>query len=358
MGCNAWNHASNCTCGWGGDGHLGRRALFTDLIRSNITFRSYRDLHKGFTNPNAKCPVCIRPVFFYTSPYGGRVFFDELGPPWTKHPCTDSGRMVTVLTITTSLPSEHVVEFERNGWVPFLCQDISPVRNDPSISKLTGLVGNQKLTLFVIKDGLSDDSPFLIKFGTEKEIWLSTIISTKTEVKADTFRTFEYESNLRTLMRPQSKIASVKQNQKVKRDHVQRLGGKNEVPPLHENSHLSKCPECSNYVDNLAKHIKKAHTNQNLTLCPDCGQKVKSIEIHFEKTHSPKATIRIEKRKELQLRRRLERKTLQEEKKEISKVARKGKCPFCKFKFTSELALIAHLIAVHNKDPKVLIGKS
>jgi hypothetical protein len=28
-------------------------------------------------------------VFFYQSPYGGRVFFDSLGPPWPKHPCTD-----------------------------------------------------------------------------------------------------------------------------------------------------------------------------------------------------------------------------------------------------------------------------
>jgi hypothetical protein len=29
-------------------------------------------------------------VYFYQSPYGGRVFFDELGPPWPKHPCTDT----------------------------------------------------------------------------------------------------------------------------------------------------------------------------------------------------------------------------------------------------------------------------
>lgn len=28
-------------------------------------------------------------MFFYQSPFGGRVFFDDLGPPWPKHPCTD-----------------------------------------------------------------------------------------------------------------------------------------------------------------------------------------------------------------------------------------------------------------------------
>lgn len=45
----------------------------------------------SFTRPNARCPVCGETVFFYQSPYGGRVFFDELGPTWPKHPCTDSG---------------------------------------------------------------------------------------------------------------------------------------------------------------------------------------------------------------------------------------------------------------------------
>lgn len=29
-------------------------------------------------------------MFFYSSPNGGRVYFDEMGPPWPKHPCTDS----------------------------------------------------------------------------------------------------------------------------------------------------------------------------------------------------------------------------------------------------------------------------
>lgn len=48
-----------------------------------ITYLSY-------VNPNARCPVCGASVYFYQSPYGGRVFFDELGPPWPKHPCTDN----------------------------------------------------------------------------------------------------------------------------------------------------------------------------------------------------------------------------------------------------------------------------
>lgn len=43
----------------------------------------------NFTIPNATCPVCGARVFFYQNEHGSRVFFDELGPPWPKHPCTD-----------------------------------------------------------------------------------------------------------------------------------------------------------------------------------------------------------------------------------------------------------------------------
>lgn len=43
-----------------------------------------------FIVPNAHCPVCGEPVFYYQNERGSRVFFDELGPPWPKHPCTDS----------------------------------------------------------------------------------------------------------------------------------------------------------------------------------------------------------------------------------------------------------------------------
>lgn len=48
--------------------------------------------HVGTTSrlvvPNAECPICGAPVFFYQNGHGSRVFFDELGPPWPKHPCT------------------------------------------------------------------------------------------------------------------------------------------------------------------------------------------------------------------------------------------------------------------------------
>ncbi len=39
--------------------------------------------------PNARCPVCGAAVYFWSNAAGSRVYFDEMGPPWPKHPCTD-----------------------------------------------------------------------------------------------------------------------------------------------------------------------------------------------------------------------------------------------------------------------------
>ena len=96
--CNAWNHPADCSCGWGGDGNFGGfggyggggggsgfRSTFDGEI-FEFPFVTY----PSYVNPNARCPVCGADVYFYQSPYGGRVFFDDLGPPWPKHPCTDN----------------------------------------------------------------------------------------------------------------------------------------------------------------------------------------------------------------------------------------------------------------------------
>lgn len=63
--------------------------------------------YDSYVVPNAHCPVCGEAVFYYRSPFGGRVFFDQLGPPWPKHPCTDNG-------LEPIYMSEGK---ERNSWV-------------------------------------------------------------------------------------------------------------------------------------------------------------------------------------------------------------------------------------------------
>lgn len=42
----------------------------------------------SFMRPNTACPVCGALVYFYANEFGSRVYFDEVGPPWPKHPCT------------------------------------------------------------------------------------------------------------------------------------------------------------------------------------------------------------------------------------------------------------------------------
>jgi hypothetical protein len=73
--------------GWCSGSKSWNNSSGSSLHRDYKTYDSYLD-------PNARCPVCGAPVFFYQSPYGGRIFFDDVGWPWPKHPCTDnwSGR--------------------------------------------------------------------------------------------------------------------------------------------------------------------------------------------------------------------------------------------------------------------------
>jgi hypothetical protein len=104
--CNAHNHPPNCNCGWGGiwygssnaDSYAGipRRGPKPRVL--GLQKATNGPLSGAYTNPNATCPVCGAACYFYQSPYGGRVFFDELGPPWPKHPCTtnEPARLVSM----------------------------------------------------------------------------------------------------------------------------------------------------------------------------------------------------------------------------------------------------------------------
>ena len=79
--CNASNHPPDCKCGWGPRDSIG--ALTGVGFEWTRSIKSY----ESFVNPNARCPKCQKKTYFYRSPDGGSVYFDQLGPPWTKHPC-------------------------------------------------------------------------------------------------------------------------------------------------------------------------------------------------------------------------------------------------------------------------------
>ncbi|WP_416437701.1 hypothetical protein [Phnomibacter sp. MR] len=121
--CNALNHPPGCTCGWGGDGHLGKRTDGNIYLNGLSLFDTKKIT--SYLNPNAKCPVCGESVFFYKSEAGGRVYFDELGPPWPKHPCTDNSEY----NYHNPKPSnEYFIKvnvWQKNDWVPVLAKNMT-----------------------------------------------------------------------------------------------------------------------------------------------------------------------------------------------------------------------------------------
>ncbi len=351
MGCNAWNHSQDCRCGWGGDGHAGRRTLFSSLMQSEVKFKTYRELLVGFTNPNAHCPVCGNPVFFYASPFGGRVFFDELGPPWPKHPCTDRGRPVQLINPSNSSNNINP-EYVTGGWRPFLCQDIQAVKTDQSVFKLIGLLGEAKETYFARKVGLSEGMPFLIK-SEEGMLFMSTIIIDKGEIKADTFRVFRFESETHNLMgasnnhrRPSGINRSPRKIKPITPNTPSAS-----TPEPKSTPKLEECPECGAMVRKLDTHIRRVHIDQKLGNCDIYGIKVRNLSKHFMNTHSPQAISRLEKQKVKNELRRTENKQKKDMARKISSITKRGFCPMCNFKSKSEIVMLAHFRSIHKLNP-------
>lgn len=67
--------------------------------------------------------------FFYQNEFGSRVYFDDLGPPWPKHPCTDNTNYLSTSKKTSAkliypelrdrkLISEENYWFTQIPWTP------------------------------------------------------------------------------------------------------------------------------------------------------------------------------------------------------------------------------------------------
>jgi hypothetical protein len=112
-----YNHYDWCMCGWcyktGSNGYSGRIAA--DEIDHQSAERTVareganRSYSACFVVPNASCPVCGASVFYYQNEHGSRVFFDELGWPWPKHPCTDNSDRAAV-QVLSKVPRARTVE--------------------------------------------------------------------------------------------------------------------------------------------------------------------------------------------------------------------------------------------------------
>ncbi len=88
-----YNHYPHCLCGWcyksGTNGYSSVQAAerFFDKYSAERLLAAEgvnRSLTACFVQPNASCPVCDERVFYYANRFGSRVFFDELGWPFSS----------------------------------------------------------------------------------------------------------------------------------------------------------------------------------------------------------------------------------------------------------------------------------
>jgi hypothetical protein len=172
--CNAYNHSFDCPCGFGGDtggggGWRGGRFAVTSLEPiSGGWAKDNGGTVASYVNPNAHCPVCGEPVYFYRSPYDGRVFFDELGWPWPKHGCTDNSRAPR--RTTRDSVAGHTLKVEprwrKEGWEPLLSSKIYSTKNQVLV---TGDFGGEFLELQLPSGELIDrESPIFIRNSPDK----------------------------------------------------------------------------------------------------------------------------------------------------------------------------------------------
>lgn len=180
MTCNAFNHPANCDCGWGG-------AFYSSADRLVNDFQHWREA-SSYTTPNATCPICGSKVFFYKSPYGGSVYFDGLGPPWPKHPCTDRARIPA---------SEKFPVAQRPGgeWRPFFCTAIHRHANQPEIVVLVAVGPQSNVELYARTDphALETRAPFLVRHDKQQKRYKISTLRAR-ELQPDVVEFFAYSS--------------------------------------------------------------------------------------------------------------------------------------------------------------------
>lgn len=200
--CNAWNHSLGCTCGWGGDGHMGRRGAGDSNLQASpnvyLTHHGYYD-YASYVNPNAICPMCGAQVFFYQSPDGGRVFFDDLGPPWPKHPCTDlslrpvgDSRNSHPVTGTGQSAVQRKYSWQKEGWKPFICLRVVQVQPDCRVCRLLGHFNNSEATLYVPLPSLSSSALYQVRPDKQPGVFQVSVMQFSSGSQSKEVSTFAF----------------------------------------------------------------------------------------------------------------------------------------------------------------------
>jgi hypothetical protein len=68
-------------------------------------------------------------VFYYWNQYGSSVYFDELGPPWPKHPCTDNSTRRTPKRYVDAIRVVATYGWEKENWWSIRIDQIRRLEN-------------------------------------------------------------------------------------------------------------------------------------------------------------------------------------------------------------------------------------
>ena len=216
MACNGNNHGPSCQCGWGGVFHgLGL-----------TTEKSLWQRKESYTNPNAKCPRCRASVYFYQSPYGGKVFFDAMGPPWPKHPCSDSlnspinDHEIKGLSKTIGLKDvnrhQPLVALEPE-WFHIFCSNIQTVDSDPTVTVFFLGDQGQEKQLFsrIRRDQVDVLWPILLKRSVDRKYYEISTLKAKelvpSELRSKAFLSVSELMNFESALRLRNEISSTKE---------------------------------------------------------------------------------------------------------------------------------------------------
>ena len=196
MGCNAYNHRSGCDCGWGG-------AFYGLGLSSGV---SYWGRNENYTNPNARCPRCGALVFFYRSPDGGSVYFDDLGPPWPKHPCMDGGER----TLSPRRANHGVASpsWLAGGWHPLPCDGIEIFKADARLIAISVSMGDVRMHLLAKKQtaSIKAHSPMLWrrKDGMRGHYEISTVDHSSSGFQEVRFNAFSSADEILEIIRKET----------------------------------------------------------------------------------------------------------------------------------------------------------
>ena len=142
------NYKPDCNCGWCYKPRRYRSIQAPSLRMGLIEAKKMRSLnfrkltYQSFARPNAFCSHCKKKVFFYRSAFGGRKFFDALGPPWPKHACLDTG------LIKRNFGDEKTGWlWQRDRWQPFICQTVTNGEAGTTMLKGYFALSHKPLTL-------------------------------------------------------------------------------------------------------------------------------------------------------------------------------------------------------------------